>query len=120
VQENDWTSDYESYLNGKDATMNIEALEDVEAFQISYPDNEILLKTYPKFEKCYRVYFQKSYSELQQRLFESLTKTVEQRYEDFLERHFDLSQRIPQHQIAAFLGVSPEFLSKIRQRRQSH
>ena len=116
VKENEWTSDYESYLSGKDATLNVEALEDVTAFAISYQDNEKLLETYPNFEKCFRKYLQKAYSSLQYRLFESHTKTVKQRYQDFLERHFELSQRIPQHQIASYLGVTPEFLSKIRQR----
>lgn len=116
VKENDWTSDYESYLEGKNAILNVEAIEDVVAFAISHEDNERLLAAYPNFEKCFRKYLQRAYSALQLRLFETHAKTVKQRYEDFLERHFDLSQRVPQHQIASYLGVSPEFLSKIRQR----
>lgn len=115
VQENDWTSDYDSYLAGKDALLNVEALENVVAFAISHQDNDKLLETYPNFEKCFRKYLQKAYSALQLRLFESHSKTVKQRYDDFMERHFDLAQRIPQHQIASYLGVTPEFLSKIRQ-----
>jgi CRP-like cAMP-binding protein len=117
VQENDWTSDYDSYFTGKPAQISIEALEEIEVLMISYADIEILMKTYPVFEKCYRIYFQQVYSQLQVRLASSLMQTVEQRYNDFISNHFALSQRIPQHQIALYLGVSPEFLSKIRQQK---
>ena len=117
VKENEWSSDYESFLSGNEATLSIEALEDVEAFAIHQKDAQMLLESFPAFEKSFRVYLQQSYSRLQQRLFESLSKSVEQRYEDFITRFPDLAQRIPQYQIAAYLGVSPEFLSKIRQRR---
>ncbi len=115
VQENDWSADYGSYMTGNNATLNIQALEEVEAFCINYTDTEHIMQTYAIFEKCFRIYFQKAYTALQSRLFDSLSKSVEQRYEEFMQNHFDLSQRIPQHQIAAYLGVSPEFLSKIRQ-----
>jgi CRP-like cAMP-binding protein len=117
VEEDDWTSDYNSYFTGKPAQINIEALEDTDVIMISYADIEILMKTYPVFEKCYRIYFQQVYSQLQVRLASSLVRTVEQRYNDFIATHPQLSQRVPQHQIALYLGVSPEFLSKIRQQK---
>lgn len=114
VKENEWTADYDSFLSGSESVLSIEVLEDVTAYTISYPDVQLLIKTYPIFEKCYRVYFQKAYTALQTRLVNSHTKTAEQRYKAFIEKEFNLSQRIPQHQIAAYLGVSAEFLSKIR------
>ncbi|RIW13368.1 Crp/Fnr family transcriptional regulator [Algoriphagus lacus] len=117
VKENEWTSDYESFLSGNPASLTIEALEDLVVFSIYQEDANMLLETFPAFERSFRIYLQKSYSSLQHRLFESLSNTVEQRYEEFVFRFPDLAQRVPQYQIAAYLGVSPEFLSKIRQRR---
>jgi CRP-like cAMP-binding protein len=117
VKENDWSSDYGSYLTGQNATLNIQALESVETLSIESSDTQKILSKYPVFEKVFRIYFQSSYSSLQLRLFESISKNAEERYENFLKQYYDISQRIPQHQIAAYLGVSPEFLSKIRQKR---
>jgi CRP-like cAMP-binding protein len=115
VMEDYWTSDVESFLKGTEATLNIEALEDCELLQIDYPSLELLFSTNPKFERFYRIAFQESYISFQNRIISSLAKSAEERYADFLHQHKVLAQRIPQHQIAAYLGVSPEFLSKIRQ-----
>ncbi|HLN96810.1 MAG TPA: hypothetical protein VK183_14335 [Flavobacterium sp.] len=53
----------------------------------------------------------------QQRLFNTIAKNGEEKYRDFLEHYPSIPQRVPQHYIASYLGISPEFLSKIRSRR---
>ena len=116
VKENEWTTDYDSFLTGKEAKLNIQAIEDVVTYAVNFADLQLLMKTYPIFEKCYRVFFQQAYTSLQLRLVDYHAKTAEQRYIEFLENEFELSQRLPQHQIASYLGVSAEFLSKIRQK----
>lgn len=116
VQENDWSSDYQSYFNGTFSKLNIEALEHTETFTIDRSDTNKIMEKYPVFEKTFRIYFQNTYSRLQNRLFVIVSKTTEQRYSEFLANYPNLVNRIPQHQIAAYLGVSAEFISKIRQR----
>jgi CRP-like cAMP-binding protein len=53
----------------------------------------------------------------QERLFTNITHTAEERYKLFLEKYPDLSQRVPQHFIASYLGISAEFLSRIRNKK---
>lgn len=115
VTEEYWTSDIESFIKGTPATLNIEALEDCELLQIDYASLELLFQTNPKFERFYRIAFQESYISFQNRIISNLSKSIEDRYQDFAKKYPTLVQRVPQNQIAAYLGVSAEFLSKVKQ-----
>lgn len=116
VTEGGWASDVESFIRDKPSVLNIEALEDCELLQIDYASMEQLLQTYPKFERWYRIGFQEEYIGFQSRIIKNLALGGKERYQDFLEQYPHLVNRIPQHQIASYLGVSAEFLSKIRQK----
>ena len=74
----------------------------------------LLFEKIPAFEHMFRLLVQRSLSVLQQRLYGVLSQTAEERYLQFLEKYPLIAQRVPQHQIARYIGVSPEFLSKIR------
>ena len=115
ITEGEWTSDVESFTKGVPSQLNIEALEDCEMLQIDYPSLELLFQTYPKFERWCRIIYQEEYIAFQNRIIRHLSKPGKEKYLDFLEQYPHLLNRIPQHQIAAYLGVSAEFLSKIRQ-----
>ncbi|MCG8385158.1 MAG: Crp/Fnr family transcriptional regulator, partial [Cytophagales bacterium] len=73
-----------------------------------------LFQAYPKFERWCRIIFQEEYISFQNRILTHLSKSGKEKYLDFLEKYPGLMHRVPQHQIAAYLGVSAEFLSKIR------
>ena len=70
----------------------------------------------PKVEKLFRIMTQKTHVALQRRMIDNLSKTADQRYQDFIEKYPQLFQRLTNLQIAAYLGISHEFLSKIRKK----
>ena len=79
-------------------------------------DKEFAYENLPKVEKLFRVMTQKTHVALQRRMIDNLSKTADQRYVDFIEKYPQLFQRLTNLQIAAYLGISHEFLSKIRKK----
>jgi CRP-like cAMP-binding protein len=112
--ENWWITDIDSFTNEKPSQLFIEALEDSEVLLISKKDKEFAYAHLSKIEKLFRVMTQKTHVALQRRMIDNLSKTADQRYLDFIERYPQLQQRLSNLQIAAYLGISHEFLSKIR------
>ncbi|MEN7550986.1 Crp/Fnr family transcriptional regulator [Rapidithrix thailandica] len=116
AMEDWWINDFESFLTGKPATLDIEALEDCTLLQIDYPSLQLIYERIPKFERFSRLMLEKSYLSLYKRMVSSMSKPAEERYQDFLKQYPNLHHRIPQYHIAAYLGITPEFLSKIRKK----
>lgn len=114
--ENGWMIDLGSFHEKSPSELNIDALEDSMVLQISY-DNLIALYTeVPKFDRIFRVLIENSFVSLQTRLLQNISSTAENRYLSFMETYPHLANRLPQTQIAAFLGITPEFLSRLRNR----
>ena len=111
-----WVLDIGSFVSGKASRLNIQALEDSVILSIDRATKEQLYIDIPKVEKLFRIMNQKSLSSMHLRMISMLHKTAERRYLDFTERYPTLNQRIAQHQIAAYLGISHEFLSKVKKR----
>lgn len=111
-----WVSDIDSFCTQHPSRMFIETIEDSELLLLTPQTKEQLLTRNPKFERVFRLMVQRHLASYQERLFADHAKTARERYEDFLIKYPYISQRIPQHLIAAYLGISPEFLSKIRKR----
>ncbi|MBX2893235.1 MAG: Crp/Fnr family transcriptional regulator [Saprospiraceae bacterium] len=109
-----WTSDLYSLLTQTPATQFIDALEDSTLAVFEKDDLERLYQRVPKFERFFRIMLQNAFVAHQQRILQNIGSTGEERYLAFREKHPTLEQRLPQHQIAAYLGITPEFLSKIR------
>tara|TARA_R110000868_G_scaffold220806_2_gene472282 strand:- start:28112 stop:28693 length:582 start_codon:yes stop_codon:yes gene_type:complete len=114
--ENWWITDMDSFTNEKPSHLYIQALEDSEVLLISKNDKEFAYNNIPKIEKLFRIMTQKTHIALQRRMIDNLSKTADQRYMDFIEKYPKLFQRLTNIQIAAFLGISHEFLSKIRRK----
>lgn len=114
--ENWWITDIDSFTNGLPSQLYIEAIEDSEVLLISKKDKEYAYANLPKIEKLFRVMTQKTHVALQRRMIDNLSKTADQRYLDFMEKYPALFQRLSNLQIAAYLGISHEFLSKIRKK----
>ena len=112
--ENYWINDLGSFHGVKPSTLNIDALEDTVVLQISRDDLISLYKAAPKFDRIFRVLVENGFIRLQERLLQNISSTAEERYQSFLELYPHLNNRLSQVQIAAFLGVTPEFLSRLR------
>ncbi len=114
--ENYWINDLGSFHSLKASELNIDALEDTVVLQINRDDLVSLYRQVFKFDRIFRVLIENSFVQLQQRLLQNISSTAEERYKSFLEVYKHLANRLSQVQIAAFLGVSPEFLSRLRNR----
>ena len=109
-----WISDMVSFTEQVPSQLYIETLEETELLQITYPDKELLFSQIPKLERAFRLLVQRAYSVLENRFFTGLTASAEERYLSFIKKYPVLLQRVPQYQIASFLGITPEALSRIR------
>jgi CRP-like cAMP-binding protein len=109
-----WIADLSSYLTNEPSILNIDALEDVELLQITKPSWEQAMKEMPILEHYFRIIIQNHLVATQKRLLQSLAETAEEKYKRFLITYPDCAQRLPQHQIASYLGITRETLSRIR------
>ncbi|MCU0470890.1 MAG: Crp/Fnr family transcriptional regulator [Arcicella sp.] len=109
-----WVSDIASFHEQTPSKLYIETLENCELLLLHHHAKEELLAKIPKFERVFRLMVQRNLSVTQYRLLNTIAKPAQDRYLDFIERYPSIVQRVPQHYIAAYLGISAEFLSKIR------
>ncbi|WP_159468464.1 Crp/Fnr family transcriptional regulator [Dyadobacter sp. 3J3] len=114
IAENDWIMEIDSFYNEKPSRVFIEALEPSVILQITKPDLIELFMSNPKFNRNFRVIIENRFVELENRVLQAISSTAEERYLTFLNQYPKLSQRLPNTQIASYLGITPEFLSKIR------
>ena len=115
--ENYWINDLGSFHGLKPSALNIDALEDTVVLQISRDDLISLYLKAPKFDRIFRVLLENSFVRLQDRLLQNISSTAEDRYQSFLALYPHLVNRLSQVQIAAYLGITPEFLSRLRNKR---
>lgn len=115
ASENWWITDIGSFYEKKESQLNIDALEDTMVLQISFENltSKLFDKT-SKFDRIFRVLIENSHVALQKRLLQNISSTAEERYLSFIQTYPQLSNRLPQTQIAAYLGITPEFVSRIR------
>ena len=109
-----WITDMYSLLSQKPGNLFIQVLEDAEVVLLSKENQEALYKEIPKLERFFRILTENSLVAHQERLMNNLSLTAEERFEKFCNKHHDLIQKVPQKQIAAYLGVTPEFFSKMK------
>ncbi|MCF0055232.1 Crp/Fnr family transcriptional regulator [Dyadobacter sp. CY356] len=109
-----WISDYDSYIHQQPASMFVVALEDCILMQISFEDEQTLKALNHKFETFFRYKSELSTAFLQRRIITNLTKSAKERYDIFTESFPKLVQRVPQYALASYLGITTQFLSKIR------
>ncbi len=112
--ENDWVADIGSFHSGKPSGFFIEAIEPSDIIQIEQQDLYFLYLNIPKLDRIFKVIIENKFVELQNRVLQNISSTAKQRYLYFLEQYPHLSNRLPNTQIASYLGITPEFLSKIR------
>jgi len=109
-----WIGDLHSFLTGTPSRLNIDCQEDTEVLQISNMDLEKLYEKVPRLERFFRILIQKAYVSAMDRIYSNLSKPAAERYQEFIEKYPHIGQRVPNHQIASYLGITPQSLSRIR------
>jgi CRP-like cAMP-binding protein len=109
-----WISDMYSLLSQKSGNLFIEVLEDAEVVLLSKENQEILYQEIPKLERFFRILTENSLVAHQERLMDNLSLSAEQRFEKFCKKYPSLIQKVSQKHIASYLGVTPEFFSKMK------
>lgn len=112
--ENWWTGDRNSYMTGAPTPFFIDAVEDSEVLLFDDTSIQKVLAYIPGLAAQYQEGLQKHAAAKNKRIVSSLSATAEERYDDFLKTYPSIAQRVPQHMIASYLGISPETLSRIR------
>ncbi|WP_177730066.1 Crp/Fnr family transcriptional regulator [Flavobacterium inviolabile] len=111
-----WIADMYSFLSQRPGQLFIETNEDAEVILLSKENQELLYDKVPKIERFFRILIGNSLVANQQRLIDNLSFTAEARYDKFTKKHPDLIHCLPQKQIASYIGVTPEFFSKMKAR----
>jgi CRP-like cAMP-binding protein len=109
-----WVADLYSFLTDEPSIYNIEALEDCELLLITKESWDILLEKVPAFERYFRILIQNSLIATQRRLMSSISETAEEKYLKLIDNFPGCIQRVPQHMIASYLGITRETLSRVR------
>lgn len=112
--ENEWISDIQSFYDEKPSRLSIEALEPSVILQISHEDLLYLYINYHKFDRNFRIINERKFINFQDRILQSISFTAEERYLNFQRDFPELIKRLPNTQIASYLGITSEFLSKVR------
>jgi CRP-like cAMP-binding protein len=114
ASENEWIMDISSFHSEKESRLYIEAIEPSVILQIDKPTLIYLYQNHQKFCRIFRVIIENKFIELQNRVLQNISSNAEDRYLEFLEQYPHLSNRLPNTQIASYLGITPEFLSVVR------
>jgi CRP-like cAMP-binding protein len=109
-----WTSDMGSFITQKPADFNVQCLENTELIQFSYENQQQMMQEIPKLERFFRIIVQRALVASQKRIVRSMSMSAKDRYLFFRKEYPKMEQRIPQYLIASYLGITKEFLSKIK------
>lgn len=109
-------ADLNSFETGEPATYNIDAINDSELILITKTAHKELMQKFPKYETFTRLNITGGYVAMQKRLTSIISATLEDRYTGFIDAYPDIVQRVPQHMIASYMGLTPETLSRLRQK----
>lgn len=112
--ENWWIADLGSFISQTPADLNVQCIENCELVQIHYEDLQQLYTGIPRLERFFRIIIQKAFVAAQKRIINNFTLPAVDRYLQFREQYPNIEQRVPQYMIASYLGITKEFLSKIR------
>jgi len=115
-----WTGDLHSLTTQQPSIYTTRALADSEILLLPKIRMEELMERYPVFERYFRIMFQNSLVTHQNRIIEAFAFTAEDRYENFQKKYPQFEQFVPLKYIASYLGITPEFLSKIRRKRMKN
>ena len=112
--KNWWISDYMTLFNSETSLLSIESLSHSKIIIIEQSQLEELFLKFPQLGLTNRLNLQNRIAALQNRIFGLLTMTAKEKYEKFISDYEIFEKVIPNYQIASFLGITPESLSRVR------
>ena len=112
--EYDHTYDYINYLRQQKGDINIQALDDIEAIELSMEALDFLQSEVIGFHRMSHQIFKMNIIKSESQRMDFIVKTPKERYLALLKNNKQVISRVPQHQIASFIGISAEHLSRIR------
>ena len=111
-----WVSDVGSFISGREAMYNIEALEDCELLHLNKSGMDELLVKLPVMERFFRLLMQSNIVALQRRVIAYMSLSAEEKYLKLMDVAPDIMQRASQQHIASYLSITPETLSRVRKK----
>ncbi|HET7003481.1 MAG TPA: Crp/Fnr family transcriptional regulator [Puia sp.] len=111
-----WISDIDSQRYGTPCSFFVDAIEDTDILISDMAANQQIMDHIPGFAEAFTKGLQKHAAEKDKRIAASLSASAEEKYLDFLRTYPSIAQRVPQHMLASYLGVTPETLSRVRKR----
>ncbi len=111
-----WISEMYSHLTGEPSSSNIVALEDAEVLILDQKSREEILRRVPQYDRFMRILLERNYVATHRRVNAMLGSSAEDRYLNYIKAYPQMVQRVPQHVIASYLGITPETLSRIRKK----
>jgi CRP-like cAMP-binding protein len=112
-----WIGDLASFELRSPSQLNVQALEDTWVLAFTHDGIDEIFKHITQMERLFRIMAQRTLAVLQKRLFLTVSASAEERYLALIERHPSIEQLVPQHQIASYLGILPESLSRMKKQR---
>lgn len=109
-----WTSDLGSFITQTPADFNVQCIENTKLIQFAYNNLEELYKEIPKLDRLFRKIIERAFVASQKRIIRNFSLTAKEHYQIFKKTYPKIDQRVPQYMIASYLGVTKEFLSKIK------
>ena len=109
-----WMADLYSFFTNEPSPYHMDAIEDSELLMIDRESWDDLLKHVPVLERYFRILIQNNLIATQRRLMGSMSETAEEKYVKLTETFPECIQRVPQHMIASYLGMTRETLSRTR------
>lgn len=113
-------TDLYSFLTNEPSTYNIDAIEDSELVLITRSASDELRKLSSKYQEFIFQATSEAYIQLEKRMTSTISLSLEERYKDLTTNYPDIIQRVPQHMIASYMGLTPETLSRVRKRISIH
>lgn len=103
-------------LSQQQATFNVQAIEDSTVLELPFAHLEMLYEKVPKMERNFRIITQRAFVAFQNRIVQNLSMDAMDRYKLFSAKFPGIETRIPQKLVASYLGITPEFLSRLKKR----
>jgi CRP-like cAMP-binding protein len=115
-QEMWWTGDLDAIFNEHSSSYSVKAVAPADVYLLTKEDFDDINQEHPAFERYFRILFQNALISHQKRIIRNISFTAEEKYLEFVKIHPRLELIVPQKYIASYMGITPEFLSKLKRK----